>query len=182
MATVQPNTARVQKYLTHIKEQEASPHPCILHYDIKSRSLRPWLWSVEVVLSIPSVLNRWHRPENDVGEKIVPNALPSFQAEGFCWPCCFCSIPGLDGVGIGYKESAVYMSIDVEDFREYLMACYRRKCGYEGALMPIKSYKTELIFDHATFHSAHRAAICNAWPAHEAILSPPKQISEPEPL
>jgi hypothetical protein len=83
-----------------------------------------------------------HRPENEGGEKIIPSALPSFRAEGFRRPCCLCSVPGLDGVGMGYRESAVYMSIDAEDFGEYLIACHGRKCGYEGVLMSIGKKNT----------------------------------------
>jgi hypothetical protein len=55
----------VQKYLTCTKEQEASPHPYILHYDVESGTLRPWLWSVEVFLFMPSVLNKF-----DIGLKM----------------------------------------------------------------------------------------------------------------
>lgn len=64
MTTVQPDAKRVQKYLTRIKEQDASPHPYILHYDIESGTLRPWLWSVEVFPFIPSVLKKF-----DIGPK-----------------------------------------------------------------------------------------------------------------
>ena len=45
-STIQQDLQRVQRYLTRIKEQEASPHPYILHYDIEVGTLRPWLWSV----------------------------------------------------------------------------------------------------------------------------------------
>lgn len=48
-------------------------------------------------------------------------------------------MPGLDGIGKGYQESSVYMSIDAEDFGEYLIACHGRKCGYEGKLTSIKN-------------------------------------------
>lgn len=60
MTTARPDAKRVQKYLTRIKEQEASPHPYILHYDIESGTLRPWLWSVEFFLFIASVLKKFN--------------------------------------------------------------------------------------------------------------------------
>lgn len=73
-----------------------------------------------------------HRPKNEAGEKVTPSALPTFHAKGFRRPCCLCSVPGLDGVGIGYKESAVSMSIREEDFGEYIVRCADRECGYKG--------------------------------------------------
>ena len=45
-STIQQDLQRVQRYLTRIKEQKASPHPYILHYNIEVGTLRPWLWSV----------------------------------------------------------------------------------------------------------------------------------------
>jgi hypothetical protein len=48
VSTIQQDVQRVQKYLTRIEEQEASPNPYILHYDVETGNLRPWLWSVEV--------------------------------------------------------------------------------------------------------------------------------------
>ena len=81
----------------------------------------------------------WHlnpelgcRPKDEGGEKVMPSMLPTFRADGFCWPCCLCSVPGLDGVGIGYKESAVCMSIDGEHFGEYVVRCTDRECRYKG--------------------------------------------------
>jgi hypothetical protein len=48
-------------------------------------------------------------------------------------------VPGLDGVGIGYKESSVYMSIGREDFGEYVVGCASRKCGYRGRFAPVEA-------------------------------------------
>jgi hypothetical protein len=73
-----------------------------------------------------------YRPENEAGEKVTPNELPAFRAEGFRRPCCLCSVPGLDGVGIGYKESALCMSVEEERFGEYMLRCADRECRYKG--------------------------------------------------
>lgn len=68
-----------------------------------------------------------------LGERVTPSTLPAFRAPGFRLPSCLCAVPGLDGVGIGYKESSVFMSIGREDFGEYMVGCANRKCGYRGA-------------------------------------------------
>ena len=95
-------------------------------------SLRPWLWSVDVGLLLSFNPELHCRPMDEAGEKVTPSALPAFCAEGFRRPCCLCSVPGLDSIGIGYKESAVCMNIGEVHFGEYIIRCADRKCGYKG--------------------------------------------------
>jgi hypothetical protein len=67
-----------------------------------------------------------------MGERISPSTLAAFCVPGFHLPSCLCAVPGLDGVGIGYKESSVFMLIGKQDFGEYVVGCTNRKCGYRG--------------------------------------------------
>ena len=83
MSTTQRDVQTVQRYLTHIEEQDASTLPYILHYDIEVGSLRPWLWSVDVGLLLSFNPELCCRPMDEAGEKVTPSALPAFHAEGF---------------------------------------------------------------------------------------------------
>jgi hypothetical protein len=72
-----------------------------------------------------------------MGERVTPSALPAFRAPGFRLPSCLCAVPGVDGVGVGYKETNVFMSVGKQNFGEYMVGCANRKCGYQDAPLTV---------------------------------------------
>jgi hypothetical protein len=118
-----------------------------IHLTLRPRSWR--LAALVVVCPSPSallygflrILQR--RPINEAGERVTPSTLPTFRAEGFRRPCCLCAVPGLDGVGMGYKECSIYMCIGKQHFGKYMVGCASRKCGYRGMPCLMRSTLTD---------------------------------------
>jgi len=85
------------------------------------------------------------RPVYQTGELVPPSDLASYRvSHEFRAPSCLCIVPSGNAVGVRYAESAIYLAVAGEYWREYVAGCPTGSCAYLSKSIYLYS-KTYLI-------------------------------------
>lgn len=102
------------------------------------------------------------RPITDEGHRVTPEDLASYRASGFRRPCCFCAVPRLNGVSVGYTESTVVIATEGEHSGKFMLTCTGNKCDYQRKVVLWRTITCSL--SHTALVTVDRAYVSPGLP------------------
>ena len=125
-----PSTTYSPRQMLLIDVYKSSRSGCIMSYDPVEGGLVPHHWQVTINFAVceGQTFHCFRRPVKADGQRIPPEKLLQYRkTHEYLGPGCLC--PLLEPL-TGYKEAAIYLTVDGLYKGEYVAECADDRCDY----------------------------------------------------